>query len=164
LDCSVIHAGEVRHALLAPRRELGEAVLLDVALRVEAERLLDLDLDVEPLAVEPVLVALVEAAQRLVALEDVLSACGPRRGGRPSGCSRDRPVDEAETVAAAVAVDELEEGTLTLPELENVPLERRVIRHRRKRRERLRHAFDSREREHQPWTRRFNDKNPKKGT
>src|SRR6266536_2726334 len=59
------HLGVLRHALLAPGRELGEAVLLDVTLRVQAERLLDLDLDPEPLAVEPVLVALVEPTKSL---------------------------------------------------------------------------------------------------
>ena len=58
-------------------RELGEPVLLDLALRVEPERLLDLDLDPEALAVEAVLVALVEAAHRLVALEDVLQRPAP---------------------------------------------------------------------------------------
>ena len=42
-------------------RELGEAVLLDLALRVQPELALDPDLDPEPLAVEAVLVALVEA-------------------------------------------------------------------------------------------------------
>ena len=72
-DCSVDHADVVRDPLLAALGELGEPVLLDLALRVEAERLLDLDLDPEALAVEAVLVALVVAAQRLVALEDVLS-------------------------------------------------------------------------------------------
>src|SRR5215213_9238237 len=51
-----LNSGEVRDALLAALRELGEPVLLDLALGVEAERFLDLDLDVEPLAVEAVLV------------------------------------------------------------------------------------------------------------
>ena len=58
-------------------RELLEPVLLDLALRVEPELALDADLDPEPLAVEAVLVALVEAAQRLVALEDVLQRAAP---------------------------------------------------------------------------------------
>ena len=70
--------------LAAAARELGEAVLLDLTLRVEAERALDADLDPEPLAVEAVLVALVEAAQRLVALEDVLQRATPRMCAPPS--------------------------------------------------------------------------------
>ncbi len=60
-------------------RELLEPVLLDLALRVEPELALDADLDPEALAVEAVLVALVEAAERLVALEDVLQRPAPRR-------------------------------------------------------------------------------------
>ena len=59
------HLGELGDALPAALGELGEAVLLDVALRVQAERLLDLDLDPEPLAVEAVLVALVEPRSAL---------------------------------------------------------------------------------------------------
>jgi hypothetical protein len=61
------------------RANLVEAVLLDLALRVQPELVLDADLDPQALAVEPVLVALVEAAQRLVALEDVLERPPPRR-------------------------------------------------------------------------------------
>ena len=57
--------------------ELGEAVLLDLPLRVEAELALDAHLDPEALAVEAVLVALVVAAERLVALEDVLQGAPP---------------------------------------------------------------------------------------
>src|SRR6185437_9624572 len=62
----------VRHAVATGARERGETVRLDFALRPETERLLHLDLDPQPLRVEAVLVALVEAAHRLVALEDVL--------------------------------------------------------------------------------------------
>src|SRR3569623_1176692 len=56
----------------AAARELRETVVLDLALRAEPELLLDLDLDPEALGVEAVLVALVEAPHRLVALEHVL--------------------------------------------------------------------------------------------
>src|SRR3954447_24241379 len=49
--------GVLRNPLLAARRELGEPVLLDLALRVEAELTLEADLDPEALAVEPVLIA-----------------------------------------------------------------------------------------------------------
>ena len=51
--------------LAAAARELGEAVLLDLALRVETELALDADLDPETLAVEAVLVALVEPRSAL---------------------------------------------------------------------------------------------------
>src|SRR6266498_2953055 len=158
------HAREVRHALLAARRELGEPVLLDVTLRVEAERLLDLDLDVEPLAVEAVLVTLVEAAESLVALEDILDRPPPGVMDAHRVVRGDRPVHEAEPRPAPVACDQLEERAFTLPELEDLVLERGMIRDRRKRRERIRHAFDSREREQRFRTGRFSNRNPKKGT
>src|SRR6187200_2529524 len=64
------HADVARDPLLAALGELGDAVLLDLALGVEAELLLDLDLDPQALAVEAVLVALVVTACGLVALED----------------------------------------------------------------------------------------------
>ena len=73
--------------LAALAGELLEAVLLDLALRVQPELPLDADLDPEPLAVEAVLVPLVEAAQRLVALEDVLERPPPRRVDAERPCS-----------------------------------------------------------------------------
>ena len=94
-------AGRPDDDLAARARELLEPVLLDLALRVEAELPLDADLDPEPLAVEAVLVALVEAAQRLVALEDVLQRPPPRRVDGERLVRRHRPVDEAPARAAA---------------------------------------------------------------
>jgi hypothetical protein len=58
--------------LAAALGELLQAVFLDLPLRVQTQRFLDADLDPEPLAVEAVLIALIEPLQRLVALEDVL--------------------------------------------------------------------------------------------
>src|SRR6266536_3860514 len=58
--------------LAALAGELLQPVRLDLALGVEPELPLDADLDPETLAVEAVLVPLIEPAQRLVALEDVL--------------------------------------------------------------------------------------------
>ena len=68
--------------------ELGEPELLDLALRVEPELALDADLDPQTLAVEAVLVALVVAAQRLVALEDVLQRPAPGGVDGRATCSR----------------------------------------------------------------------------
>ena len=79
-----------------------EAVLLDVALRVEAELLLDPDFDPQPLAVEAVLVALVKPAQRLVALEHVFERAAPGRVHGERLVRRDRSVDEAEPWAVLV--------------------------------------------------------------
>ena len=124
-------AGDLRRRLdddlAAAARELGEPELLDLALRVEAERALDADLDPEPLAVEPVLVALVEAAQRLVALEDVLERPAPGGVDAELLVRRHRPVDEAEPRPAAVLLAEPLEGLLALPELEDLELERGVV-------------------------------------
>src|SRR5262249_29153070 len=90
------HLGVLGNALAAALGELREAVLLDLALRVETERLLHLDLDPEPLAVEAVLVALLVAAQRLVALKDVLQGTTPGVMDAHGVVRRDRSVDEAE--------------------------------------------------------------------
>ena len=64
--------------------ELGEPVRLDLALRVEAEFPLDAHLNPEALTIEAVLVALVEATERLVALENVLQRAAPGRVRRAS--------------------------------------------------------------------------------
>src|SRR5688572_24002031 len=118
----------LHHDLTATPGELREPVLLDLALRVEPERTLDADLDPEPLAVEPVLVPQLVAAERLVALEDVLQR--PPPGGvdaehRP--VRGDRPVDEAPFRPAAVQLPQPLERALALPELEDLELERRVV-------------------------------------
>ena len=81
----------------AAARELGQSVLLDLSLRVHPELALDADLDPEPLAVEPVLIPLMEPPHRLVALEDVLEGPPPGRVHTENHSVRgDGPVDEAE--------------------------------------------------------------------
>ena len=116
-----------RDDLAALLREALEAVVLDLRLRVESERLLDADLDPQPLAVVAVLVALVEPLQRPVALEDVLERAAPRRVHAHAFVRRDRAVDEAESRAAAVALAQLLEHPLALPELEDRLLELGMI-------------------------------------
>ena len=128
--------------LAAPPSELGEPVLLDLALRVEPEPPLHADLDPEPLAVEPVLVALVVAAERLVTLEDVLQRPPPGGvDGEDIPIGRHRAVDEAEPRTVGVLLAQPPEGSLALPEVEDRALERVVIRLVR---ERCEHAVDSR--------------------
>ncbi len=114
-------------AFLAALGELGEAVALDLALRIEAERLLHLDLDVQPLRIEAVLVAEVVAPLRLVALEDVLqrppvAVVDARRVVR-----RDRPIHEREDRAAAVLLPEPGERAFLVPASEHLPLERGMV-------------------------------------
>ena len=121
----------MRDALAALRGELGQAVGLDLALRVQPERLLDLDLDVQALGVEAVLVARVEPAHGLVALEDVLQRPAVAVVDAHRVVGRDRPVHEREARAAAVPLAQLLERALALPELEDPALERGMIGDRR---------------------------------
>ena len=128
------------HISTSPR-ELGEPVLLDLALRVEAELALDPDLDPEPLAVEPVLVALVVAAERLVALKDVLQRpppCGMDPEHHP--VRRRGAVHEAEPRPVRVLLPKRVERPLVLPALEDRELEGVVVGLVRERCKDLRHA------------------------
>ena len=134
-------AGGPRDHIPATPRELGEPVLLDLALRVEAELALDPDLDPEPLAVEPVLVALLVAAERLVALEDVLQRPAP--GGMDPEhhpVRRRGAVHEAEPRPVRVLLPKRVERPLVLPALEDRELEGVVVGLVRERCEDLRHA------------------------
>jgi hypothetical protein len=130
--------------------ELGEAVLFDLTLRVQAQRPLDLDLHVKTLAIEPILVALVVAAKGLVALEDVLERAAPRVMDAHRIVGRDRAVDEAPLGPVGVPLPEPLEDSLALPPLEDPALERGVIGYRSQRFEDLSaHVFDFTEaREH----------------
>ena len=134
------HLCELGDPLTAARGELRDPVLLDLALRVQAERLLDLDLDPEALAVETVLVALVESAQRLVALEDVFQRAAPGVVHAHRVVRRDRPVDEAPALAAPVLLAEPVEDALVVPPGEDLALESGVIGHRGQGLERLGHG------------------------
>src|SRR3954447_25094822 len=111
----------------AAARELLEPELLDVALRVEAEVVLDADLDPEALAVEAVLVALVEALERLVALEDVLQRPAPGGVDEKRLVRGDRPVDEREGRAAPVLLAQLLEDPGLLPPVEDLLLDGRMV-------------------------------------
>src|SRR6185437_6609707 len=99
----------VGDALAALRRELREAVLLDLALVVQVERLLDLDLDPEPLGVEAVLIALVEPAEGLEALEDVLQRPAVPVVDARRVVGRDRAVHEGEGRPAGILLAEAAE-------------------------------------------------------
>ncbi len=126
--------------LPAAAGELRQPELLDLPLRVETQLALDADLDPEPLAVEAVLVALVEPAHGLVPLEDVLQRPSPRGVDAEHHPVRGhRPVDEAEPRAVRVLGAQCGERPLTLPGLEDRALERVVIGLVRKRCEDLRH-------------------------
>ena len=88
--------------LLAQAHEAVDPVVLDVALRGEAEVALDVDLDPQALAVEPVLVALVLAEHRVEALVEVLVGAAPGVVDAHRVVGRDRAVEEAPARAAGV--------------------------------------------------------------
>src|SRR5262249_19811637 len=123
-----LHARVLQHALAAGAREPVEPIADDVALAVEPEVLLDLDLDPEPLAVEAILVALVVAEHRAEALEDVLVSPPPRVMDAHRVVRGDRPVHEAPRLASAVHLDALLERARRLPLLEDMALDRGKVR------------------------------------
>ena len=128
-------ACEVDDLLAALLGELREPVRLDVALGVEAELALHADFDPETLAVEAILVALVEPAERLVALEDVLQRPAPRGVDGELLVRGHRAVDEAEPWTVLVLAPQAIEDALALPPVEHLELERGVIRDGIERRE-----------------------------
>ena len=116
-----------RHPLTAGDGELVEAVLLDLGLGVEPELLLDPHLDPQALAVEAVLVALIMAEHRVVALPDVLDRAAPSVVHPHRVVGGDGAVDEAELLVAAIGVAQHLEGALGLPSLERAMLQRDVV-------------------------------------
>ena len=126
--------------LAAARGEALEPVLLDLALGVQAERLLHPDLDPQPLAVPPVLVALVAAAQRLIALEHVLERAPPRGVDAHHLVGSDRAVDEGERRAVRVLLAQALEHPVAVPPRQRLGLDAPVIRHGRQTSEPARHA------------------------
>ena len=112
--------GRTVHTRSARVGELADPVRLDVALAVEIQLTLDLHLDPETLAIEAVLVTLIEAAHRLVALVDVLIGTGPGAVNAHAFHVRgDRTVEERKPRAARVLLAEHLEGVLALPEVKD---------------------------------------------
>src|SRR3989304_1454999 len=96
-------AGRVgEDALLAERDERADAVGLDVALRRESEVALDVHLDPQALAVEPVLPALVVAEHREEPAVDVLVGPAPGMMDTHRVVRRDRAVEEAPAIMPGV--------------------------------------------------------------
>ena len=118
--------GRVReHPVLAEVDERLDAVGLDVALAGEAEVFFHLDLDPQPLAVEAVLVALAEAAHRLVALKQVLIGAAPGVVHAHRVVGGDRAVEERPgSRRGLVAAQVLLEDALLLPPGQHLPLHR----------------------------------------
>src|SRR5207253_3306640 len=115
-------------AFLAALGEPCDAVFLDLALRIEPEGSLDFDLDPEALAVEAVLIALVETAESLVALEHVLQSATPavmHSGGVVGG---DGTVYEAPSRSAAVLLAQPLEDLFLVPPIQHRMLNGRMVR------------------------------------
>src|SRR5262245_63815757 len=112
---------EVTDASVAGPSEAGEAEGLDHSLRVEAQRLLDFDLDPESLAIETVLEPLLVATQGLVALDHVLVGAAPRVMDPHGIVGGDRPVEEGEARTAAILGHEARADLLQLPEFPQGP-------------------------------------------
>jgi len=125
--------------LTALGRKAFEPVLLDLALRVQSELALDPDLDPESLAVETVLVALVEAPQRLVTLKDVFQRPAPGGVHAKRLVRRHRAVDERPRLVASVLIAHPLEDLLVLPPLQNLLLQPGMIGNGRQRLEDLLH-------------------------
>ena len=103
--------GVLAHPLLALLDEAGDAVGLDVALGGKALLLLHLHFDPQPLAVEPVLVALAVALHGAPAQEQVLVGAAPGVVHPHRVVGGDRTVDEGVAplgrgVALQVAIDD----------------------------------------------------------
>ena len=114
--------GEGEHPLLAQAHELRDAERLDVALGREAQVALDVDLDPQALAVEPVLVALVLAQHRVEPLVQVLVGAAPGVVDAHRVVGGDRPVEEAPPRAALVLRPEPRERAPVRPHPEQVVL------------------------------------------
>ena len=115
--------GEPPDALLAELDEPVDAEVFDLALVVELQLLLYLDLDPQPLSVEAVLVALLIPPHGLVALEHVLVGAAPGVVDAHGVVGRDWAVDEGEGPRrVVVSVEVLFEDVLLLPPLHDVPL------------------------------------------
>src|SRR5687767_5824536 len=124
------------YARAARTRELVDAVRFDVALAVQVELALHLDLDPQPLAVEPVLPALVESLHRLVALVEFLIGASPGVvDAHRLDVRRDRAVDEGVPRAAGVLLSQRLKAPVALPQLEHAVLELRKVERRPHRRE-----------------------------
>ena len=114
--------GELQHALLAGVDELVDAVRFDGRLGAHLQFALDFDFDPEPLAIEAVLIALVVAGHREVALEDVLVGASPGVVHAHRVVGGDRPVDEAPPRLAGVLGAQLAEDRGLLPEAQHLVL------------------------------------------
>ena len=122
LRLTCLDRGVLGNAVAAGASEPVETVLLDLLLRVETKRLLDLDLDPQPLTVEPILVAQLVASHRAMALHQIFERTSPRVMHAHRIVRGDRTVDERIGRAASILGSQLLERRLGLPQREHAVL------------------------------------------
>ena len=115
---------ELEDGLAALGVELGDPVALDVVLVLEAELLLDRDLDRQAMAVPAALAVDVVAAHRLEAGEDVLEHAREHVVGARQAVGGRRPLVEDPRLGALAAAHRLVEDVAVAPALEHLLLER----------------------------------------
>jgi hypothetical protein len=96
----------VHHPFAAGASEALETERLDLPLRVESQCFLDFDFHPQALAVKTILESLLVAAQRSVALDDVLERAPPRMMDAHRVVRGDRTVEEGEAWPATVLGNE----------------------------------------------------------
>ena len=121
-----LDAGVLVDALLAALDKLGNTVGLDVALALEAKLALDFHFDPEALAVEAVLVPLVETAHGPVPLVGVFVGAAPGVVDTHGVVGGDGAVHERPARAALVLGDELVERLGIPPERQDALFHRRI--------------------------------------
>ena len=111
-----LDVGEPPHALLAQLHEFVDAEVLNVRLGLHTQISLDVDLDPQALPVKSILVALLEALHRLVALEDVLVGTPPSVVNSHRVVGGDGAVHEREPlVRSVVAMEVLVDDAMLVP-------------------------------------------------
>jgi hypothetical protein len=125
------HRGELVDVALdrlaAPLVELGDSVGLDVALAREAELLLHGDLDGQAVAVPAGLADHMAALHRLEAREDVLEDAGLDMVHAGLAVGGRRSLVEGPGLALLGLCEGLRERVLAVPELEDLPFQRRQV-------------------------------------
>ena len=119
--------GEGQHALLASAHEFLDAVIVYLALGPESQALLDLDLNPQSLAIEPVLVTQRVPVHSVVALVHIFQRPPPRVMHAHRIIGRYRPVEERPARAIRRLPAQLVENAVLLPEEQDVALHGREI-------------------------------------
>jgi hypothetical protein len=122
------HAGVVIDALFTLIHELGDTIVLDLALVGEAQLLLDRDLDPQALAIETLLPAQLLAEHSVVAIVEVFIGATPGVVDAHRVVGGDRPVEKRPLRAAVSPRAQLLERPRLGPEAQDFVLELDIVR------------------------------------